>query len=244
MTVINALALSRIWYVGSLIPTPQWVINQLNSLVFSFFWKGKKDLVARRVVCLPIPAGGFGVVNIAFKIASLHALWVKRLVTSSHPWRFFLFDWFPDHRNYLGNPVTAVPWALPEFYKSVFAAWSALKGGLSPSSNSLAIASDSPSEAIDLVRITVKACYSLLLQLNTTEPHCAQHFRPSFGNLYWRSTWEQVHLFPLDRPVIDLAWKVAHGVPYTAERLASFGYQVDLSCFCGAQPESLGHLFF
>ena len=71
-----------------------------------------------------------------------------------------------------------------------------------------------------------------------------QHFRPSFGNLYWRSTWEQVHLFPLDRPVIDLAWKVAHGVPYTAERLASFGYQVDLSCFWGAQPESLGHLFF
>ena len=89
LTVINALALSRIWYVGSLIPTPQWVINQLNSLVFSFFWKGKKDLVARRVVCLPKPAGGFGVVNIAFKVASLHALWVKLLVTSSHPFVSF-----------------------------------------------------------------------------------------------------------------------------------------------------------
>ena len=244
LMIINMLALSRIWYVGSLVPAPQWVISKLNTLVFSFFWKGKKDLVARKAVCLPKPAGGFGVVNIPLKLASLQVLWVKRLVTSSHPWRFLLFDWFPDHRNYLGNPVTAVPRVLPEFYKSVFAAWSALKGGLSPSSNSLAIASDSPSEAIELVRITVKACYSLLLQLNTTEPHCVQHFRPSFGNLYWRSTWEQVHLFPQDRPSIDIAWKVAHGVLYTAERLLSFGYNFDPSCFCGAHLESLSHLFF
>ena len=49
---------------------------------------------------------------------------------------------------------------------------------------------------------------------------------------------------PLDRQVIDLNWKVAHGVLYTAERLASFGYQFQVSCFCGVQPEGLEHLFF
>ena len=35
--VINALALSRIWYVASLIPVPPWVISELNVLVFKFF---------------------------------------------------------------------------------------------------------------------------------------------------------------------------------------------------------------
>ena len=35
--VINALALSRVWYVASLIPVPPWVISELNSLVFMFF---------------------------------------------------------------------------------------------------------------------------------------------------------------------------------------------------------------
>ena len=38
-------------------------------------------------------------------------------------------------------------------------------------------------------------------------------------------------LFDVDRPVIDLAWKIAHGVLYTADRLASLGYSLQLSCF-------------
>ena len=49
---------------------------------------------------------------------------------------------------------------------------------------------------------------------------------------------------PLDRQVINLNWKVAHGVLYMAQHLVSFGYPFQLSCFCGAQPEDLEHLFF
>lgn len=48
----------------------------------------------------------------------------------------------------------------------------------------------------------------------------------------------------MDRPVIDLCWKIAHGVLYTAERLSSFGYAVSTDCFCGLVVESLEHLFF
>ena len=56
--------------------------------------------------------------------------------------------------------------------------------------------------------------------------------------------WKQLFFLPLDRKVIDLNWKICHGVPYTAERLSSFGYAVPLSCFCGYHTESLEHLFF
>lgn len=49
---------------------------------------------------------------------------------------------------------------------------------------------------------------------------------------------------PIDRPVIDLNWKIAHGVLYTASRLASFGYAIDTSCFCDSPDETLSHLFF
>ena len=48
--VINALALSRVWYVFSLIHMPPRVHGELVQLVFGFFWKGKKDLVAQAVV--------------------------------------------------------------------------------------------------------------------------------------------------------------------------------------------------
>ena len=50
---INALALSRVWYVTSLIQMPPWVLGELLRLLFLFFWKGKKDLVACAVVVRP-----------------------------------------------------------------------------------------------------------------------------------------------------------------------------------------------
>ena len=48
--VANALALSRIWYVASLVCMPSWVLKKLDSLVNNFFWVGKKDLVRRNAV--------------------------------------------------------------------------------------------------------------------------------------------------------------------------------------------------
>ena len=44
--------------------------------------------------------------------------------------------------------------------------------------------------------------------------------------------------------MIDLSWKVAHGVLYTADRLSSFGYAIPTARFCGHVLESLDHLFF
>jgi len=68
--VINALALSRIWYVASL------------SLVFNFFWSGKRDLVSRTVVVQSPLFGGFSVVDVKLKVWSLLAQWVKRFASS------------------------------------------------------------------------------------------------------------------------------------------------------------------
>ena len=75
-------------------------------------------------------------------------------------------------------------------------------------------------------------------------PHCVEKFRPQHGDLYWPSTWSQLFCFNLDRPVIDLSWKVAHGVLYTADRLIGFGYDVDATCFCNTSLETPSHLFF
>ena len=61
---MDALALSRVWYVASLIHMPGWVHSELSRLILKFFWKGKPDLVARVVVTQPTAAGGFSVVDI------------------------------------------------------------------------------------------------------------------------------------------------------------------------------------
>ena len=92
--------------------------------------------------------------------------------------------------------------------------------------------------------MSCKSVYWFLLSELVVSPHCVEKFFPLFGSLYWSATWRQLFLFDLDRPVIDLSRKVAHGVLYTAEHLSSFGYDIPLSFFCSAPCESLQHLFF
>ena len=89
--------------------------------------------------------------------------------------------------------------------------------------------------------MTTKSCYLFLLSERLADPHCVEKFAPTFGVLYWPTTWRFLSFFDLDRQVIDLNWKIAHGVLYTA---LSFGLSVPLPCFCGAPVETLSHLFF
>ena len=88
---------------------------------------------------------------------------------------------------------------------------------------------------------TTKHCYWSIL--GRPMLHCIQKFLPIYGELYWPETWSQVHIMPLNRAVIHVAWKIAHSVIHTADRLANFGTSVDPLCVCG-ERETLEHLFF
>ena len=50
--------------------------------------------------------------------------------------------------------------------------------------------------------------------------------------------------FDLDRLVIDLAWKISHGVLYTDKSIVSFAYDLSTTCFCSDSIKSIQHLFF
>ena len=90
--VANALDLSRVWYVASLVHMPRWVLKELNSLLFGFFWSGKKDKVNRKVVVQPKDCGGFSVVSIELKVQALLVQWFRRFVISPNSWVSLLTD--------------------------------------------------------------------------------------------------------------------------------------------------------
>ena len=79
--------------------------------------------------------------------------------------------------------------------------------------------------------LTSKSAYLTLVSELPGVPHCVGKFLPSFGTLYWPSTWRKLFFFDMDWQVIDLSWKVAHGVLYTADRLSSFGYAIPTAFF-------------
>ena len=245
--IINALALSRIWYVASLVSMPLWVCRELNKIIFNFFWSGKRDLVARNVVIQSPDFGGFSVVSIQFKVYSLLVQWVKRLLVSPNGWTFLLKYWLLDRFQatpfeVLASVIDFAVERLPPFYVSLFTAWNALRG--SSVSSVLMVGTGLSSSPVPVDSISCKASYLLLLSFNTVVPHCVFKFASSFGALDWPSTWRSLQFMPLDRQVRDLSWKVAHGVLYTADRLISFGYQYSPSCFCGYHLECPEHLFF
>lgn len=247
--VINALALSRVWYVASLIHVPGWVLSELCRLVFNFFWKGKRELVSRSVVVQPYCSGGFMVVDVKLKVWSLIAQWVRRFASAPSSWCSFFSFWCSSYYDaspleVFTDPSVFPTRVLPPFYSSLLLAWREVGGSFSDRRASLVFASLSPHHVADVKTMTARSAYLFLLFEHLSEPHCVEKFFPVFGDLYWPATWRGLFLFELDRPVIDLAWKIAHGVLYTADRLVSFGYDVDPHCFCGAVLECPSHLFF
>lgn len=155
--VANALALSRIWYVASLVHMPQWVLSDLNCLLFKFFWSDKRDLVHRDVVVQNKASGGFGVVSISLKVHALLAQWVKHFQSSQRGWisllTFWLFDCFgADPLTVLECPSLFSTCHLPPFYCAVLEAWKSLGGSRDPSSGVLTYRSnpDSRSQSLAL----------------------------------------------------------------------------------------------
>ena len=121
--VIGFLALSRIWYVASLIHMPLWVHAELARLIFLFFWKGKPDLVARVVVTQPPTAGGFSVVDIKLNVSSQLVQWIRRYASSPSGWVTIFSFWFSNQFHatidaVLANPSAYCSGLLPPFIVS------------------------------------------------------------------------------------------------------------------------------
>ena len=197
--VTNALALSHIWYVGSLIHMPSWVLCELNSLVFKFFWKGKPDLVSCAVVVQPNCCGGFSVVDVNLKVSALLLQWIRRIASSPNSWVSFLVYWFNLHLGLSPVQVFANPPVfdvnLPPFYVSLLCAWRLAAGSASPSG---VLYVGRGVVGAQVSAITTKSTYLMLLADHAVSPHCEEKFFPVFGALYWPSTWHQLFLFDIE----------------------------------------------
>lgn len=142
------------------------------------------------------------------------------------------------------RPFSFDPRVRPRFYESLILAWRSLDGSFSVGRSSLVMGSSSPHTLTPAIGITSKSCYQYLLSENLGTSHCVVKFLPTFVVLYLSTTWRELFFLDTDCQVIDLSWKIAHGVLYTAARLASFGYDFNTSCFGFPVSETHEHLFF
>ena len=45
--IINSLALSSLWYTGSVVPLPAWAEKKINQIIFDFLWLGKNEQIEK-----------------------------------------------------------------------------------------------------------------------------------------------------------------------------------------------------
>ena len=82
--IINTLALSGLWYTGSVVPLPAWAEKKTSQIIFDFLWSGKNEQIKGEVCYLPYELGGLGVVNVAFKCKELLAKSVVFITDSQY----------------------------------------------------------------------------------------------------------------------------------------------------------------
>ena len=74
----------------SVLPTPQELIKQLDTILYNFLWNGP-DKIARLVLVNDIKFGGLRLTDIETSIMSLRLAWLGRIYSPDRiPWKAFL----------------------------------------------------------------------------------------------------------------------------------------------------------
>ena len=246
--IVNSLGLSMFWYLLSFTCLPDQFLQRINTSVFSFVWKRKREWLARSSVMQRPTLGGLGVVDVKRKIRSLHVLWIRRFVEHQNlPWAFFFKRYltiaFAGQKIEQILLLKAAPKSalasLPPFYRSVLESWFSL----SRSSDGEEIVITGPgSSSCQLLSLTARFAYHVFSTNERTQHRCVEKFQSWGLAPDWRGVWASLHFWRFIRPVRDTSWFIAHGILPTADRLRRFGMNVSPVCHCG-QVETLVHLF-
>ena len=135
--IIKSFALPKILYRLTLMSSKKEFIKKINSLSFSFVWKGK-DKVKRTAFINPIEKGGLKMPDLNSMIGTQRLMCIKRYLNpDTASWKYFLDFYlsqvggkFLFHCNF---NYSKLPISLPDFYKECIVSWASLNS-INPSS--------------------------------------------------------------------------------------------------------------
>ena len=82
ITVINTLALSLIVYPTTVLDTPANILHEINSILYTFLWDGKRPKFAAKVLEIFITFGGLKMPNTFLKVKAWWLSWLIRAIRS------------------------------------------------------------------------------------------------------------------------------------------------------------------
>ena len=94
----KSLGVSQLVYTASMLPVPTTIIKNVQSELFSFLWKNKKDKIKRAVIYQPPKEGGLHFVNLATMVKSLRLAWINKFLSDTNAsWEVIPNYYFSDY---------------------------------------------------------------------------------------------------------------------------------------------------
>lgn len=91
--ILNTLVLPIIYFQCSMLPVPQFIFREVDKMISSFLWCGKRPKISRTALEQQTADGGMGLHNFPNRVKAAKLSWLKKLVfPPSEPWhQYFEF---------------------------------------------------------------------------------------------------------------------------------------------------------
>ncbi len=137
--ILQTLALAKVWYVGTVLIPPKWVLESLEKEITNFLWKGKNHLINKDIVRTEKSKGGLGVFCVEDKCKVLKLKWLK--IISDHrekgnsDWislgNYFLMNYSPYFHDLevllINFYIQGKNNKVPPFYEDMINTWQEVK---------------------------------------------------------------------------------------------------------------------
>ena len=228
--VINCLACSKLWYLGSTTIMPGHYLKLFRRCVFEFLWNSKSEHLSRDTMYLHFKLGGQNIVNIDWKLKTLLLKHVQSLIAGNKAkWTYFAIYWIGMYLRKYNSEFASlkIPHSdyIPPFYKKcleILREFESLPNVL-------------------LGNLSCKEMYTILLNSNKTHPR----IESVHTNVSYPLIWKSLNNKFLDPFARDVSWKIAHEIIPVQQLLCKYKISKVPECsLCNFPLESIEHLFY
>ena len=237
--IVNTIGISKLLYLATILPVPQWVISEVNNLIWPFLWGCRMETVSRQSCHQPFLKGGLGIINFKIKADALKLASVVSYCSNADSKSFYLIKYFfgaklspirPEWRFLRDNSSPSAQLLTP-FYSNCLSVLSSLRKILS--------CQDWRNFAF-----TSKKCNYTLLKEKSSSPVIHRHW-VSFLTIGFDLDrhWSLVRDDFCENFKNDLLWLIVLRAVKVRDALKNWGYINSDCCASCSRKETIDHCF-
>ena len=126
VTILKSLIISQMTFLFSVLFVPEYILQKLNKLIFSFLWDGKTPKVKRETMINNINDRGLGMPDVYLVNSTSKISWIKRLTNERDcKWKILTLYMLNLNSTHLSHkiPETWISHCKTDFHKQLLQCW-------------------------------------------------------------------------------------------------------------------------